>query len=113
MTNSTVARLLRPAPAIIVSSIWLSNVSPASSTAAIPPCAQPVAPSESEPFASTATLKRSARLSAAVSPAAPEPMMMMSYSANSLCPRQVQENMLEIGLARRHIDNTKPCRAER
>ena len=32
-----------------------SNVSPGSSTAAIPPCAQPVAPS---PLASTATLKR-------------------------------------------------------
>jgi hypothetical protein len=77
-TNSTVARSLSPAPAIIVSSIWLSNVSPGSSTAAIPPCAQAVEPSFNCPLASTVTLKRSARLSAAVSPAAPEPMISTS-----------------------------------
>ena len=50
-----------------------SKLSPSSSTAAIPPCAQPVAPSPSAPLAITATLRVSARLSAAVSPAAPEP----------------------------------------
>jgi hypothetical protein len=56
----------------------LSNVSPASSTAAMPPCAQAVDPPVSVPLAMTSTrsLRRSA--SAAVSPAAPEPMMMTS-----------------------------------
>ena len=77
-TISTVARSLSPAPAIMVSSIWLSNVSPGSSTAAMPPCAQAVDPSAKPPLASTVTLKRWARLSAAVSPAAPDPMTRMS-----------------------------------
>ena len=56
-TCSTTSGSLRPAPAIIVSLMWASKLSPSSSTAAIPPCAQPVAPSPSAPLAMTATLR--------------------------------------------------------
>ena len=77
-TNSTARRSLSPAPATIVSSIWLSKVSPRSRTAAMPPCAQAVEPADSAPFDSTTTRARSARLSAAVSPAAPDPTMTTS-----------------------------------
>ena len=79
-TNSTVARLLSPAPATIVSSIWFAKLSPGSSTAAIPPCAQAVAPSEIDPFANTTTLREVANCNAAVKPAAPDPMIRTSAS---------------------------------
>src|ERR1044072_5314034 len=112
-TNSTVARLLSPAPAIIVSSTWASNVSPGSSTAAIPPCAHPVAPS---PLASTATLNRCARFSAAVSPAAPEPITMTSCLCSAIRsrrPGEVQEDVLEVGLAGRDVDDAEPFLLQR
>ena len=78
ITNSTVSRRLSPAPATMVSRTWFSKVSPASSTAAIPPCAQAVDPPVSEPLASTRTRRVSASASAAVSPAAPEPITTTS-----------------------------------
>src|SRR3546814_9949082 len=68
----------------MVSSMWLSNVSPGSSTAAIPPCAHAVEPDEMLDFASTTTFSLGARVSAAVSPAAPEPMMMTSASTSAI-----------------------------
>ena len=77
-TCSTTARSFRPAPATIVSSTWSAKLSPASSTAAIPPCAQAVEPSSNPPLASTATRQWDGRLSAAVSPAAPEPTITTS-----------------------------------
>src|SRR5690606_36282552 len=109
-TNSTVARLLRPAPAIIVSSIWLSNVSPGSSTAAIPPWAWAVEPSLSAPLAMTPTLNRPARLSAAVSPAAPEPMTRTSKRRSTIGPGragEIEEHVLEIRLAGRDVDHAE------
>lgn len=78
ITYSTTSRSLSPAPAIMVSRTWFSKVSPASSTAAIPPCAQAVAPSLRPPLASTSTRLVSASASAAVSPAAPEPITRTS-----------------------------------
>ena len=80
MTNSTVSCRLSPAPATIVSPMCCSKVSPASSTAAMPPCAQAVEPPVRLPLASTSTLRCSARASAAVSPAAPDPAMMTSWA---------------------------------
>src|SRR5690554_880369 len=69
----------RPAPAIRVSCTWASTVSVSSSTAATPPWAQKVEPSERLPLLSTATLSRSARFRASVSPAAPLPITSTSY----------------------------------
>ena len=103
-TCSTTSRSLSPAPAIIVSWTCASKLSPSSSTAAIPPCAQPVAPSPSAPLAITATLRVSARLSAAVSPAAPEPTISTSALAlmrPGLRVDQAQEHVLEVGVAGR------------
>src|SRR5690606_35866405 len=117
-TNSTVSRRFRPAPATIVSLIWFSNVSPASSTAAIPPCAQAVDPPASSPLASTSTLCVRASVIAALSPAAPEPTIMTSCvklvapryrklvnAVRSSCfPRQIEEHILQIRLAGRNFD---------
>src|SRR5688500_18560946 len=110
-TNSTALRSLRPAPATIVSSIWLSNVSPASSTAAMPPCAQAVEPALIPPLASTATPSSGASASAALSPAAPEPRITTSKSCSATRarrPRQVEEDVLEVGLAGRDVDDAEP-----
>ena len=55
-----------------------------------PPCAHAVEPPVNAPLASTSTLWCSAKVSAAVSPAAPDPMMMtsgISVTCNSVCPR--------------------------
>src|SRR5258708_985402 len=114
-TNSTVARRLRPAPAIIVSSMWLSKVSPGSITAAIPPCAQAVEPDDKPALARTTTRWLSARLSAAVSPAAPEPTTTTS-KARSAIDRpagQFEEDILEIGLAGRDVDDAEASRLQR
>src|SRR3546814_19027095 len=84
----------------MVSSMWLSNVPPGSSTAAIPPCAHAVEPDEMLDFASTTTFSLGARVSAAVSPAAPEPMMMTSASTSAIGggSRPAQENILKVRL---------------
>jgi hypothetical protein len=106
-----------PRPRSSCRSIWLSNVSPASSTAAMPPCAQAVEPPVSAPLAMTSTrLMRSASVSAAVSPAAPEPMMMTSYLFDrTIMPprRQIQEHVLQIRLTRRDIDDAEARRLHR
>ena len=107
-------RSLRPAPAIIVSLTCASKLSPSSSTAAIPPCAQRVAPSPSAPLAITATLCVSARLSAAVSPAAPEPTIRTSavvlHAASCVGRRQAEEHVLEVGIAGRDVDDREARR---
>ena len=110
----SLARLLSPAPAIIVSRTCASKLSPSSSTAAIPPWAQPVAPSLSLPLAITPTLQaRGARLIAAVpNPAAPDPTTMHVKNArrSSIGVRlsgQAQEYVLKIRIARRNIDNAQ------
>src|SRR3546814_8594123 len=114
-TNSTALRLLSPAPAVMVSSRWLSNVAPGSSTAAIPPCAQAVEPAEMSALARTITLALVARLSAAVRPAAPDPITITSASNSAIGrrPRQIEENIVQIRLLRRNVDDAEPRRRQR
>src|SRR5690606_21049018 len=113
-TSSTAARLFSPAPALMVSSTWDSNVSPSSSTAAMPPCAQAVEPADISPLETTATLQVAARSSASVRPAAPEPMTRTSkvYRSSRDMQRrlllggglgQPEEHVLQVRLLRRHI----------
>src|SRR5688572_20111733 len=115
-TNSTARRSLRPAPAPIVSSIWLSNVSPGSSTAAIPPWAHAVDPALISPLARTATLRSEARLSAALSPAAPEPSTTTSKARSAMLAAgagKVEEHVLEVGFAGRNVDDPEALALER
>ncbi|MDT4833307.1 hypothetical protein FQZ97_669070 [compost metagenome] len=70
----------RPAPATSVSSTWASKLSPAASTAAMPPCAQALEPSFSARLVSTATRCVGARCSAAERPARPLPTIRTSKS---------------------------------
>ena len=80
VAGGVISSVLQNPPQINIERIrpkW-SNVSPASRTAAMPPCAHAVDPPVSEPLASTTTLRVSASASAAVSPAAPDPMTRMS-----------------------------------
>src|SRR3546814_411334 len=99
----------------MVSSMWLSNVPPGSSTAAIPPCAHAVEPDEMLDFASTTTFSLGARVSAAVSPAAPEPMMMTSASTSAIGggSRQAQENILKVRLLGGDVDDAQTGRRQR
>jgi hypothetical protein len=74
----------------------------------MPPCAHAVDPPEMPPLASTATLSSGAMLSAALSPAAPEPMMTTSNSVLAIGVRgagEAQEHILEIGFASGDVDN--------
>src|SRR4051812_43076159 len=116
-TNSTVSRRLRPAPAIIVSSTWLSNVSPGSSTAAMPPCAQAVEPAEISPLARTATFSPGSSASAEESPAAPEPRMITSKPCGSAIrvgsAGEVEEDVLEVRLTGRDVDDSEPLALKR
>src|SRR5690625_244870 len=68
----------RPAPAARVSATWASTESSSSSTAAIPPWANQVAPSLMVFLLRTATLAWLAKWWARVSPAAPDPMIKTS-----------------------------------
>src|SRR3546814_8462026 len=99
----------------MVSAMWLSNVSAGSSTAAIPPCAHAVEPDEIMDFASTTTFSLGARVSAAVSPAAPEPMMMTSASTSAIGggSRQAQENILKVRLLGGDVDDAQTGRRQR
>ena len=80
----------------------------------MPPCAHAVDPSDSPPFAITATrLPAAASVNAAVRPAAPEPMIRASkVSVNGTSPRQIEEDVFEVGLARRDVDDAETCRAD-
>src|SRR5690606_5537999 len=74
----------RPPPAVKVSWIWDSTLSVASSTAAIPPCAQALALSARARLVTSATRRRSARRKASDCPAVPLPSIKTSYVLSKL-----------------------------
>ena len=113
-TCSTTSRSLRPAPAIIVSLTCASKLSPSSSTAAIPPCAQPVAPSPSSPLAITATLRVLGEVERRGQPGRARADDEDVVAVELMRPRsrdQAQEHVLEVGVAGRDVDDRRARRA--
>ena len=108
--------VVEPAPAIIVSRTWASKLSPSSSTAAIPPCAQPVAPSSERALGDHPDLARLGEVERRGQPAAPEPTTRTSKSRAlkpPASPRQAQEDVLQVRVAGRHVDDPEPFLLQR
>ena len=113
------ARSLSPAPAIIVSSIWLSNVSPGSSTAAIPPCAQAVEPVGEPALGEHRHLEARREVERRAS-APPRRSRSTIDVDNALLSHpsparagEVEEDVLQIGLAGRDVDDAEPLALQR